>query len=161
MKKIIVTVLALFMVVFITACGNVSTANVDLEQSETNEQTSTTNSNISIIIVDNDDFYFEITGIESDDFWDATIISVKIENRTDKNMLIGWDNVSVNEYMVDPFWVCSVSANKKSNEDIVFFNSNLKENGINTIENIEFSIYVMDDDTYDYIMPNTIYTVNF
>lgn len=161
MKKIIVTVLALFMVAFITACGNVSTANVDLEQSEANEQTSTTNSNISIIIVDNDDFYFEITGIESDDFWDATIISVKIENRTDKNMLIGWDNVSVNEYMVDPFWACSVSANKKSNEDIVFYNSNLKENGINTIENIEFSIYVMDDDTYDYIMPNTIYTVNF
>lgn len=161
MKKIIVTVLALFMVAFITACGNVSTTNVDLEQSEANEQTSTTNSNISIIIVDNDDFYFEITGIESDDFWDATIISVKIENRTDKNMLIGWDNVSVNEYMVDPFWACSVSANKKSNEDIVFYNSNLKENGINTIENIEFSIYVMDDDTYDYIMPNTIYTVNF
>ena len=30
-KKIIVTVLVLFMVAFITACGNVSTTNVDLE----------------------------------------------------------------------------------------------------------------------------------
>ena len=38
-EKIIVTVLALFMVAFITACGNVSTTNVDLEQSEANEQT--------------------------------------------------------------------------------------------------------------------------
>ena len=53
--------------------------------------------------------------------------------------------VSVNGFMCDPFWAATVSAGKKANEQITFFASDFESNGIETVEEITFTLKVYDN----------------
>lgn len=70
-------------------------------------------------------------------------------------------NVSVNGFMLDPFWAVSVSAGKSANETIEWFEDDIEENGITSFETVECIFTGYDDDTYDDFFQTDTITINF
>ena len=79
----------------------------------------------------------------------AYTVHVYMENKTDRNLMFAWDMVSVNDVMVDPFWATVVPAGKKACAEVHFFRSELADNGIEEVENIEFTLLVSDYDDWE------------
>lgn len=112
------------------------------------------------IIVDNKDITFIIQSVDPNGFWGYTL-NCYIYNKTTKNMMVSWDDVSINGYMIDPFWATEVSPGKRTYTSITFSDDSLAENGISKVNNIEFTLYAYDNDNWfsDYIIKN-VYTYN-
>lgn len=110
------------------------------------------------VIVQNDDFTFIIQNVD-DELADYYTLNCYISNNTGKNLMISWDNVSVNGFMVNPFWAISVAAGKQAYSEIIFFRSDLEKQDIEVVQNIEFNLLVSDSDDWeaDYLI-NEIYT---
>ena len=88
-------------------------------------------------------------------------VNVFLENKTDKELMFSVSEVSVNGFMCDPFWGATVSAGKKANEQITFFASDFESNGIETVEEITFTLKVYDNG--DWLAGNLVeksFTVN-
>lgn len=100
-----------------------------------------------MVLVDNDDIFFKITGIEEDPIWGYSL-KVYIENKTDIELMFSVDDVSVNGFMCDPFWAESVAAGKKSNSSISWFESAFSENGITEVEEITFTLQAYDSNDF-------------
>lgn len=66
------------------------------------------------------------------------------------------DEVAVNGYMIDPFFASSVAANMKANDNVMFYNSELSENGISTIKTLSFKIVILNNDFVTIVQSDTI-----
>ncbi len=100
-----------------------------------------------IVLADNDICTVKITGIEEDELWGYTWKAF-VENKSDKNLMISFDGVSVNGFMCDPFWGTEVSAGMKDNSDISWFTEELDRNGITTVDEVVFTLRVTDSDDW-------------
>jgi hypothetical protein len=98
-----------------------------------------------IVLLDTDDCTMIVTSIDPDDIWGYTV-NVYLENKTDSKLTFSIDNASVNGYMCDPFWGCSVAAGKKAYTSIVWYDSLLEENNITEVEQLELPLTVTDYD---------------
>ena len=106
-----------------------------------------------VVIAEDDNLRFVIEWADEEDA-SAYTLHVYLENKTDRNLMYAWDLVSVNDKMIDPFWAVSVAAGKKACSEISFNRSELKDNGIETVENVEFTLIVSDYDDWD--VPNLL-----
>ena len=105
------------------------------------------------VVVDNDDFCFVIIGQSDDSFWGYTL-QCYIENKTNNTLMFSWDEVSVNGFMIDPFWAREVAPQMRSYADISFSSSDFEDNDITDVEDIEYCLRVYDSDDWsgnDYI----------
>ena len=101
-----------------------------------------------MVVVDNENCAFVILDTYEDSFWGYTL-SVYLENKSaDKSMMFSWDDVSVNGFMIDPFWANSIPAGSKKLSKIGFDESKFADNGIKDVEEIEFELKVYDDDNW-------------
>ncbi len=66
-------------------------------------------------------------------------------------MKISCDNMSINGFMVSPIFSSTVYDGKKSFDDITIFSSDLEQNGIEAVEEIELSFKILDPDNYNEI----------
>ena len=99
------------------------------------------------VIADTDDFSFIMLGEKTDIFGHA--YTAYLENKTDRNLTFSWENVSVNGFMNDPYWGCTVPAHSRAYTGISFYN--LEEIGIkdpSQIEEVEFKLIVSDADDW-------------
>ncbi len=156
MKKILSLMLALLMVLSLAACTSDSDRDEDKDddrdndpgQMNTDENTKPVNNSFNFektVLVDNDVCTFTIKSIEMDEIWGYTL-NVYIENKTDLNLMFAVDTVSVNDFMCDPYWGCSVSPGMKSNESISFSESSLEELGILNVTDVTFTLRAYDFD---------------
>ena len=99
------------------------------------------------IIVDNEYVTVVVTGYEDDPIWGYTA-KLFLLNKTDKNVMFSVDEASVNGYMADPFFAKSVSAGKCAFSSMSWSDTDLEENGITVIEEIEFNIRAYDEDNW-------------
>ena len=108
------------------------------------------------VIADDDNIRFVIEWADTEDS-SAFTVYVYMENKTGRNLMYAWDLVSVNGYMIDPFWAMSVSAGKKACSEITFYRSDLENNGIEDVTDIEFKLIVSDYDDWeaDYLLDQT------
>ena len=101
-----------------------------------------------VIVVDDENCTFVILGTYVDSIWGYTV-SVYLENKTsDKTLMFSWDDVSVNGFMIDPFWATTVAAGCKKLSGIDFSDSDFKENGITDVTTIEYNLSISDDDDW-------------
>lgn len=92
----------------------------------------------------------KIVGRElAEDEYMGTSLVLFIENNTGDNIVVSTENVSVNGYMVSSFMYGDVSAGKMSVESLTFYESDLEENDITSIEEIEFEFRIYNAKTYD------------
>lgn len=101
-----------------------------------------------VVVAEDENARFVIEWADAEDASEYTVY-VYMENKTDRNLMYAWDMVSVNDMMVDPFWATVVAAGKKACAEVVFYRSDLADNGIENVENIEFTLIVSDYDDWE------------
>lgn len=74
--------------------------------------------------------------VDENSFW-GTAILLYCENTSGKNVGISVDDMSVNGFMMHPLFSTTIYDGKKSIEDIAVLSSDLEENGIEAIEEVE------------------------
>lgn len=117
---------------------------------------------------DNGDLAYEGNGIkivikglaEDDSIFGPSIVTY-IENTGDKDVTVQTRDVSVNGFMVEAVFSCDVVAGKRAVDTITFMESDLEENGITTIENVELSFHVFDFDDWETIVDTEIANITF
>ena len=172
MKKLLALSLILILTVSLTACGtssvqnegnsqppselnesNSSSSTDDNDSSAENDNSATTdNDNPNYLladetIVDSEDLTFTITSVSASRSGDVSF-KVLCVNKTDLNLMFSWDNVSVNGYMIDPFFASTVAAGKSSNVDISFSNRSLENANIASIDELVFTLRVYDSEDW-------------
>lgn len=88
--------------------------------------------------------------VDEDSFW-GTAILLYAENNSGVNVGISVDDMSINGFMMNPLYSTTVYNGKKSIDDITIFSSDLEENGIETIEEVELKFHIYNADTYQTI----------
>lgn len=100
------------------------------------------------VIIDNDYVTVIVTGYEEDEIYGYTV-NLFLLNKTDKNIWFSIYEEAVNGFMADStFYGEIVSAGKCSFSFMSFFDTTLEENGIETIEEIEFKLRAFDSDNF-------------
>lgn len=151
MKKIIVLCLVCVVVFAFCSCGSETTpaTGTNTPKEEVAEEPATEDSaeDEVIVVADNDDIYFAITGITHDDFY-GDGIAVSMENKTDKTVIFSWKDTSCNGYMVDNWFSEEVQPGKKANSAVYFVESDLEKNKIDVITEIEYTLWVWDTEDW-------------
>lgn len=88
--------------------------------------------------------------VDENSFW-GTAILLYIENNSGKNVGISVDDMSINGFMMSPFFSTTVYDGKKDIDDITVFSNDLKENGIESIEEVELKFHIYDADSFSTI----------
>ncbi len=88
--------------------------------------------------------------VDENSFW-GTAILLYCENTSGKNVGISVDDMSVNGFMMTPYFSTTVYDGKKSFNDITLLSSELESNGIEAIEEVELKFHIYDVDTYSTI----------
>lgn len=105
------------------------------------------------VLVDNEYVTVTVTGFEEDDLWGYTA-NLFLVNKTDAEVTYSADNVSVNGFMVDPYYADSVGAGKCAFSSMSWDFEELEANGITTVEEIELTLTAYNSDDWsvdDYV----------
>lgn len=89
-----------------------------------------------VTIFDNEYVTMIATNSRMDSIWGFTI-DLYLINKTDSEVMFTVDDASVNGFMMDPFFAKSVAAGKSAFASISWYESSLKENGIDDVKEIE------------------------
>lgn len=87
----------------------------------------------------------------SDSFWGADVY-VYIENNSDQDITIQTRDVSINGFMVNPIFSSDIVAGKKTFDTITFFDNDLVENEITSIDNMEVSFHIFESGGWNTIL---------
>ena len=93
--------------------------------------------------------------VDEGSFWGAAVL-LYIENNSGKNRIIQCDDMSVNGFMVTPYFSSTVYDGKKAIDDITLMSSELEENNITSIDEIELKFKIIDEDFMNSIESDTI-----
>lgn len=180
MKRLTSLLLALMLVLSLTACSEETTPDTNngtnpsqsesnnnngttLSQSESNNDESKTDKNevafTEVVAVDNTECLIKITEIDPDNMWGFTL-KVQLENKSaDKTYMFSVESASVNGVQCDPLFATEVAAGKNSNEEISFPGGELEENGVGDYTDIEltFRVYDSNDWMADAVAKETIH----
>lgn len=85
--------------------------------------------------------------VDENSFW-GTAILLYCENNSGKNIGITVDDMSINGFMMNPLFSTTVYDGKKSIDEITVFSSDLEENGIESIEEVELKFHIYDANSY-------------
>lgn len=88
--------------------------------------------------------------VDENSFW-GTAILLYCENSSERNVSISVDDMSINGFMMTPFFSTTIYAGKKTIDEITVFSSDLEENGIESIEEVELKFHIYDVDSYSTI----------
>lgn len=116
--------------------------------SETDSTAGTDDSNFSQVLVDDENVYVEIRGIEHDSLWGYTW-KLNLKNRTDATLMYTMENVSVNGVMTDPYWAEEVSPGKEANSDVSWSASDFEDNDIEQVTEVSFTLHVYDSENFE------------
>lgn len=109
------------------------------------------------VLVDQDGIKITATDLSYSSY--GATLSLDLENNSDKDLDIicgslGYSSNSVNGVMIeDGYFNCTLNANKKAKEEVVFDYDVLNVLGIDEIADIELGIYSSDDDYNDVYYP--------
>lgn len=102
-----------------------------------------------------------VKGLAEDASILGSSIVVYIENTGDKDVTVQTRDVSINGFMVDAMFSCDVVAGKRAVDTITFMESDLEENEITAIEDVELSFHIFDFDGWDTIVDTDVVNINF
>lgn len=93
--------------------------------------------------------------VDENSFW-GTAILLYSENKSGKNVGISVDEMSINGFMMTPFFSTTVYDGKMSLDDITVFSNQLEDNGIDSIEQVELKFHIYDADTFSTIADSEV-----
>lgn len=95
------------------------------------------------------------------DSWMGPNIVVYIYNGSDRNICVQARDVSINGFMVDSIFSSEVMAGKHCIDTISFLSSDLEKNGIESIDDVELSFHIFDDESWSTIKDTNPVTITF
>ena len=84
-----------------------------------------------------------------------------MENNSDKDITVQTRDVSINGFMVNAMFSCNVVAGKKAVDTITFMESDLSENDITAINDVELSFHVFDFENWETIVDTEVVNITF
>jgi len=91
------------------------------------------------VLLDNEYATVTCIGFVNDELWGYTM-QLYIENKTDVTMMVSMDDVTVNGFMIDPFWADDVMPGSTAFCDVSWSEEEFTANGITDVEEITFSM---------------------
>ena len=91
-----------------------------------------------------------IAQVVDDSIWGKRV-KLLIKNDTEANIIVQADSISVNGFMVAAIMSSDVVANTACFADMTVFESDLESNGIENIEEVAFTLSILNPDTYETI----------
>lgn len=88
--------------------------------------------------------------VDENSFW-GTAILLYCENNSGQNVGISVDDMSINGFMMSPFFSTTIYNGKKSIDDITIFSKDLEDNGIESIDQVELKFHIYNADSYSTI----------
>jgi len=88
--------------------------------------------------------------VDEDDFWGAAI-QLFIENNSAQTIVVHARDFSVNGYMLTPLFSSTVFSGRMAIDDITLFSSEMEENGIESIEEVELTFHITDESYFNTI----------
>lgn len=82
--------------------------------------------------------------VDEDSFWGASVL-LYIENNTDQDIIVQSGDVAVNGYMITSLCSEDIYAHKKAITDITLLESDLEDNGITSVDEIETEFKILDN----------------
>ena len=102
-----------------------------------------------------------VKGLAKDDSWLGPQIVVYISNNSNKNFTVQVRDVSINGFMIDSIFSTDVRIGKHAIDTITFMSSDLEENEIETIEEVELSFHVYDMEHWNTVVDTAPVTIKF
>ena len=99
------------------------------------------------VVTDSEGVDFIIESFE--DETNAYVLRCYLGNRTDIALMFAWEEVTVNGAAIDPMWAAEVPAGKRAYTEISFPRSQLEENGIEEVEQIDFRLVVSNMEDFE------------
>ena len=112
-------------------------------------------------VVDNGDYKVIVQELDTVDTYYGADLYVYIENNTDKMISISTDAVSVNGFMIYPYFYCDILPGMKAFTPITFFETDLTDNDITDIAEIELIFYFYDEETWETLYESDTITLTF
>lgn len=161
MKRILSLVIALLMLLSMTACGGEvdvelkEPADVSMEEPADTKPEETERPTEAVItetiLVDEAGVKITAKSFEADELFGPTL-KILIENDSGVDLTIQTRDASVNGYMVETMLSADVVSGKKANDEIVFMASDLEACGIETVADMEFAFHIFTtEDWEDYL----------
>lgn len=102
-----------------------------------------------------------IKGLSKEDSLLGPGIVVYMENTGDKDITVQTRDVSINGFMVDAIFSSDVMVGKRAVDSITFMDSDLEENGITEITEVELSFHIFTMEGWDTIADTEAITITF
>ena len=99
------------------------------------------------VVYDKDDVKVTVTGISADGFMGPEL-NLLVENNSEKNIIVKADYCVVNNYMVYPAMSISAASGKKANDSMTIMRSDLELADIDEIGELDFSLVIIDEETF-------------
>ncbi len=112
-------------------------------------------------VLDRDGITIVVKGLSEEDSWLGPSVVVYIHNTTEQDITVQARNVSVNDFMVDVIFSCDVLSGKRAVDTITFRSSDLEENGIDAIEELELTFHIFDKNTWDTVLDTDTVFLDF
>lgn len=88
--------------------------------------------------------------VDENSFWGMAIL-LFCENNSGRDITIHVDDMSINGFMMTPYFYSTIYDGKKAIDDITIMSSDLESSGVESIEEAELKFRIVDEDTYDTI----------
>jgi hypothetical protein len=102
-----------------------------------------------------------VKGLAEDDSILGPSVVVYIENSSDKDITVQTRDVSINGFMVSAIFSSEVTVGKHAVDTIAFLSSDLEENEITKIEDVELSFHIFESDGWDTIVDTDVVKITF
>ena len=137
-----VIVILVIIGIIIASCGKAADDAVKEDEKKSNDK----NVTAEAVIYDESGLKVTYTGMEAAALNVSTDIKLKIENNTDKSLVITIDDFSVDGYSINAPFYAEVAAGKITNDTIDVLDSYLSDNGLSyaTIKEAEFKLNITD-----------------
>lgn len=113
------------------------------------------------VLVDQNGVRIVGKGLSSEgSFWGPGVI-LYIENNSEKDITVQVRDVSVNGFMVTSSMSEDIVAGKKAISAVQFFGTDLEENSITEIKDVELYFHIFNLSTWDTIFDSDVISINF
>lgn len=114
-----------------------------------------------VVAIDEDNFKIVFKKLDSKDSFLGTDIYLYLENNSGTDVIVQVENVSVNGFMIEPVFSCDVVSGKKAFDTITFFQSDLENNNIEEINEMELEFEIFDANSWNTIKHTSAIKVMF
>ena len=110
------------------------------------EPSTAVSTNVEQVVYDEGGLAVTYTGIGHDH---GPTFNFFVENNTDQERYVDFLDLSVNDLMMSSGIATKVLARKAKNTSLSVSNRQLENNGIETIETVEFTLWIRDENNHD------------